>query len=802
MKEMRRVGIALFLVSLGAMAVELSMIRVFDFILTRNLSFLIISAALFSLGLAGVYLSLYPPRGKDLQVLARMAASFAFSVLLLRPGLNALPFDPQGLHGRPVVELVLLLGIYLLLCLPFFLCGLFFAYTFSVYSRNVGALYAMDLAGAAVGAAVILPAFPVIGPGGILAASAVCALCASALLTSSQKGRVVFVLLAAAAMVISFGVSPGGTDFLQRYGKGEQLSGGVKEAQTRGTIEYSVWDPVSRIDVLPGKNRKEVAYDGGAQATTLFKFDGDFEHLRTAWKQSVYRYFWNRGVLAAHYFKSGSGSRVLVIGAGGGQEVKAALMYGAKSVDAVEMVGAVIDLASRRYADYIGNIFSYPGVHYIKEEGRTFLKSRINKYDIIQIYSNHTTSSLAEGAGAMDVSYLLTAEAFRDYFGHLKADGILQINYPLYPRLVTTAALAWAQSGRKDFRTHVLVYQRDPRISADLKPTFLVKMTPWTPEEVRKMDRFFVDDFGEKVPWVKAEDPLDAEKSFLPAGFYVAPLSQEIETQAPYRVSPAIDDRPFFKFARKSLGVLEANPGRFTDGSVAGFLNDGRYFGIPADVFHLVVLGLLSFLVALPAALTPLLVSVHGRRLRKWEWSTIAYFSLLGAGFIVIELVLIQKCLKIIGYPLDDYSAVMVTLLFSAGCGSYMSSRTGVGSMLKFVFPAILVSGIWFLAVFPFVSEAVMRWGMAGRIAATMTMIMPLGFFLGMPFPMGIRALESQGREAVAWAWGLNGLATVAGGVFSAVLSLSFGFNLTIAFALILYLLAAFMLRTMESAAC
>jgi hypothetical protein len=803
MNEGRRVGIAIFLISLGAMAVELSMIRVFDFILTRNLSFLIISAALFSLGLAGIYLSLYfrPDRGRELQFLARLAAFFAFSVLLLQPGLNALPFDPLKLHSRPVVELALLLGIYLLLCLPFFLCGLFFAFIFSVYSEKVGSLYAMDLAGAASGAAVILPSFAIIGPGGVLAASAACAFCASAVLSNSRRGRVVFLVLTAVAVVISFWVPPGGNDFLQRYGKGEQLSGGVKEAQKLGTIEYSVWDPVSRIDVLPGINQKQVAYDGGAQATTLFKFDGDFEQLRNMLTKSVYRYFWNRGVLAAHYFKSGSGSRVLVIGAGGGQEVKAALLYGASSVDAVEMVGSVVDLASRRYGDYIGGIFSRPDVHFIKGEGRTFLQSGNKKYDIIQIYSNHTTSSLAAGSGAMDVSYLLTAEAFRAYFKHLRPGGVLQINFPLYPRLVTTAALAWAESGRIDFKSHVLVYQRDPRIEADLKPTFLVKMTPWTPKDVRRMDDFFSADFGERVGWVKAEDPLNQGKSFLPNGFYVSPLSLRLEELAPYRISPATDDRPFFKFVRKSFGVLAPDPAKFADGAVAGFLNARRFLGLPADVFHLVILGLLSIGVAFPAALAPLLASGRVRTVWTGKWSTIAYFSLLGAAFIVIELVLIQKCMKVIGYPLDDYSAVMIALLFSAGCGSYTSSRIAVGSTWKFVFPAILVSGLCFLAVFPVVSEVAMRWSITARIAASMAMIMPFGFFLGMPFPLGIRALSCHGTEAVAWAWGMNGLSTVVGGLVSAVFSMLFGFEITIVFALGLYVLAAFMLRNLESVA-
>jgi sugar phosphate permease len=85
-----------------------------------------------------------------------------------------------------------------------------------------------------------------------------------------------------------------------------------------------------------------------------------------------------------------------------------------------------------------------------------------------------------------------------------------------------------------------------------------------------------------------------------------------------------------------------------------------------------------------------------------------------------------------------------------------------------------------------------------GRALVAALMIFPLGFFLGMPFPLGILAIENQPRGAIAWAWGMNGLFTVIGGLASVLLGLEIGFNLTIVVALMLYACALAVYRRMR----
>jgi spermidine synthase len=110
------------------------------------------------------------------------------------------------------------------------------------------------------------------------------------------------------------------------------------------------------------------------------------------------------------------------------------------------MVRTVVGLVRGPYADYGGRIFLDPRVQVYGAEGRSFLRASRKSYDIIQIHSNHTSSSVAAGTGAMAPNYLQTADAYREYFTHLGPDGILHINHFGFVRMLHRQ-LAWRQMG-------------------------------------------------------------------------------------------------------------------------------------------------------------------------------------------------------------------------------------------------------------------------------------------------------------------------------------------------------------------
>jgi len=77
------------------------------------------------------------------------------------------------------------------------------------------------------------------------------------------------------------------------------------------------------------------------------------------------------------------------------------------------------------------------------------------------------------------------------------------------------------------------------------------------------------------------------------------------------------------------------------------------------------------------------------------------------------------------------------------------------------------------------------------KIALSIGLIAPLAFFMGMPFPLGIGLMRSDSPELIAWAWGVNGYASVVGAILATCLAIALGFNAVIFLAVGVYLIGA-----------
>jgi hypothetical protein len=814
---MRRICLGVFLITMATLAIELLLTRVFDVVLNYNMSYFIVTSAVFAIGLAGIYVSLRPlDASRNIRpLLTGLSVACAIAVLLLNPVINALPFDPEQIFHAPLEQTAYFVGIYLALITPFFISGYILIAVFSSYTSKIQMLYFWDLTGAGIGCALIIPFIPMIGPGGLIVCSAGVMLLAAALFSNSAKFSAACVAVGVGVMAVPFLRMPHYIDF-ENY----QEHRGILADKAAGRLEITRWDPISKIEVLDkvwtpddvaktggwwtGGDRKHIAYDGGMQSSFYYKFDGDLAKLRKAIEQDrmvAREQFWQISVLAADYLKRDTGHTVLVIGSAGGQETKAALMYGASHVDAVELVAAVVDLGKTRYAQYSGNIFNRPQVHSVAGEGRSFLRASHDRYDVIQIYSNHNSSSIASGNGALGPYYLQTAEGYRQYFEHLTDDGILQVNHHVFPRMITTAALAWKQMGRTDFRKHVLVFETP---AEDNLPTLLIRMTPWTQEQIAELQALLSPPgLAPHYAYTLVENPLDPEHSFLSNDFYSGDFPDSVARRVPINVTPRTDDNPYFGVLRKHIGMLSPDPKNFLDAATMAILNKAiRKKYIPMDLIHLVAITIVSLFFMCLFIIVPLRFSAVGRQEQSKAAPVLAYFACLGCGFIMIELVLIQKFMQLIGSPLYTYSTVIFVMLMASGLGSLMSERVAPAGTTRWRLPfaAIIVTVIVFTLLQAWAFDAALALPLLGRELAAAAMIFPIGFFLGMPFPLGILAISRRPPGAVAWAWGMNGAFTVIGGVVSVFLSVAFGFTVSLFVATGIYLLAAFAYRSLSPA--
>ncbi len=469
-------------ISFAVLTMELSMIRVMEVILAPNTGYMALTSAMFALGLGGIYLYLFPfNTGKISTILGRLSLAFGVSAPLVILVFNILPFGFDINQQNLLVQIVCWFGMYVALIAPFFAAGMALALIFQTYAQSIHRLYFYDLIAAGFACLILIPLLPAYGPGGMIfiasGASIVAFLC---FYRPKRSVAAIFSIVAAAMVGIPLTVD----GYIEFGGHANKRNNDqyIKE----GKRLFVKWDPVSKIDVLQVKPTALLfSIDGGTQGSWLARFDGIFAQFDRTREANPDTYFFGRNSIV-HYFMDTQGiePEVLVIGSSAGSDVKAAIAFGASHVTAVELVGTIISAERNEFKDFGGAVYSHPRVTAIAGEGRSFLRSTAKGYDVIQMFSNHSTSSITQGATASGVAYLQTKEAYREYFDHLTENGVLQINHHMYPRMMTTAAQAWNSSGRSDFWKHAVVIE--PTVP-DTLPTLLIKMQPWTAPEVESV---------------------------------------------------------------------------------------------------------------------------------------------------------------------------------------------------------------------------------------------------------------------------------------------------------------------------
>jgi hypothetical protein len=162
------------------------------------------------------------------------------------------------------------------------------------------------------------------------------------------------------------------------------------------------------------------------------------------------------------------------------------------------------------------------------------------------------------------------------------------------------------------------------------------------------------------------------------------------------------------------------------------------------------------------------------------------YFLCLGAGYIMIQVALIQKFVLLLGHPAYALTVIVFSMLVASGAGSYWSRRIvsrgdlrdDARLMRTLAAIAILVAALAFGAS-PLVTAAA-TWPMGLKMAVTALAIAPAAFLMGVPFPSGLRRLEAIHSPSVRWAWSLNAAASVLGSAGAIILAIYAGLRVTL----------------------
>lgn len=749
----------IFAVTFTTMLAEVLLNRVFSVVYFGQFAFLIISLALFGYGLSGVFVALrrLSARPDQERLLSRYLLLFAVSFPVAYKA--ALVFTIDFLHlFAPFHNFLFLVLNFLVLLLPFFFGGVVLALIFSAHSASIGRLYFIDLAGASLGSLAIIPLIPAIGPNRILILLFLLLALAWFLVAGGRRavrGAVFAVMIAAMAAAYRFPdavfpIVPKLVESKRQYNAQHE----------RNAIEYSQWSTISKIDVAPWRRARKVIWiNGGTMQSFLIKFDGDLARLK--------KIEWIPASLPFQIAHKGS---AVIIGSAGGHEVLCALSHGFRDIVAIEMDPVICGLLRREYAEYTGRIFQLPQVKLMADEGRSALKRMDRQFDVIQMVNSHNADSLLSGAMSISETYIYTVESFKDYWAHLRPNGLIYIVHWNGERLFATALRALQEMGveRPEEKFFVLQFPQGFNYFFLKKGTFSAEETTVLSDYARRAENIAY------APGLKRDN--------LYSGM-LGDLEGTVRRSA-VNIAPVYDDSPYFNQPNR-IGQF-----RFRDVKIQGM---GRQVVRSAIVYsnsiYLSIL-VLSLLFSLLFIYLPL----RGRRVAAGLGPLILYFFFIGLAYIMVEIIFIKIFQFFLGSPAISISIIIFSLLVSTGLGSLLSERAfrPFGRRMIPAFAAFLALLLALYGAFLFRGlGGLIQLGFPWRILISVALISLAGFFMGAFFPEGIRRLGAADKAMIGWAWGANSFATVVGSIMAVIVSINWNFTAVLLLAALSYLAAA-----------
>jgi hypothetical protein len=810
MSASRGTYLGLFLLAGSVLMAEIALTRVMSVMLWGNYAFMVISTAMLGFGAAGTYLSIRQQAFSEQEsraFIGRNCLLFAVTLIVCVMIATRLGYDPVGDLSSWSNTLRLPL-IYALLAVPFYFAGLAIVSILSRFSGQINSIYFADLVGAGTGALAVTLFLNYLGAPATLLVSSTLALLSRILLleddrTPRDHAAVAFFALAILGVTVAdpwrITVPP---------------SKGLHHMEP--LVVDTQWSLLARIDVLESAERSlsfgsGVArdfYDRKVEYRSIYMDGSNPSRMLKAGQDP---WFIPKLLSATPYYLRIDSPKVLTIGAGGGIDTMVALHYGASSVTAVEINPATVDLVKTRYSDYLGGLFEQPNVQLIAKEGRHLLTLDQNRYDVIRLTGVDTKAAAAIGANALDHAYLYTTDAIHDLWDHLSDDGVLSMNRGVgfqRARLLTVMLAALDELGVEEPQKHFLAANNGRWTD------ILLRRRPYSREEV--------DHYLEAAAEAKFEveyDPFSAPRDNL-ANVIISMNKEEraaFVDAVPVNLRPVGDDSPFFfetstlaNYLRRALdfeppevaSLPVGNPAIQRELDKINKITRSKYVPLKSGYGPLLVALAQAAILSAIFILLPLSKLRLEVRKNVSPITFIGYFSMLGMAFVLAELMFIQKNMIFLGGPTYSLSISLFSILVFSGLGSFAtrmididSPRLPVGIVLTVV--VLLIGYNYYLRdVLPLLLDL----GFGQRIALAIISLAPASFFMGMPFPVGIKILDQQAPNLIPWAWASNACITVIGSVLSVVLAMNWGFFAVLNVAAACYLVAALLMLRITGA--
>ena len=764
MNNAKSLNLSILVVSAVVICFEIISTRISSVIFVQNYAFMILSLAILGLGSGGIY-SYYKIKPEE----GSTKSPKIFSKFIILSGISLILFI--------TIEVILSVTnpyiYFFFLFVPFFFAGIVFAEFFSNYANAGFRIYASDLIGAALGSVVSIYVFNLFNAvNAVLFLAFVLFISSINYLNVNKKKQVMLylVLIGLAIILTIFGKREllGKVPIGNFYEKDIYYT--YNDPNIRPNIIDSRWSINGRSDLVEYNNRNFVndLFIDGSAGSQMYKFDGN-----TARHDTLLNYLLlhHSTTIPFLFLNKEEKKNMLVIGPGGGKEILTGILGGFQNITGVEVNPDFVDIV-KKYSDFNGGIYTkFPNVKIKVAEGRHFIKSTSQHYNII-VLALPSTEQLQNIDGlASNENFLLTMEAIKDYLKTLAPDG--QLIFTVHNRwelvrLIITTLYAFKENGidNSSAMNHFII------LGSEYAPTIVIKKKAYTVNEIKaieKVEKSLPPDLP-KVTYLPYQNNSvnNGIENVLLNELKVGRYSlEEIITKNSSDISPVYDDSPYFYKISK---------------------------GVPDDFENLLIAALIA---AILSVLIPYMKIKSKLKKNKRKKENVLFplfiFISIGIGFMILEISLFQKFILYLGSPTIALSILLGSLLVGMGIGSYFGGKIyphDVIKRLKRISALIVIAGILLFIIYPLILNELLAFSLALRAVVCFVLLLPFGFLLGIPFPTGIQILKQNNLvKYIPWMYGVNGIFTVLGSVSAVILSMTFGFTISFFTGLSMYLI-------------
>jgi spermidine synthase len=657
-----------------------------------------------------------------------------------------------------------------------------------------GLVYGVDLIGASLGCFAVIALLNLLdGPTAVILAGVVAACSAAAFAASGDVLRnprpwwkrpvplaILLLICAVLNAALPIGLRPilvkGNFEIsgLRRYEKWNSYSRIVAGRPLNG-VQF-LWGPSPKLP--PTINPTQVLLNiDGAAATGMLHFDGTRDSI------SFLRY----DLVTLAYRLPGI-KKSAVVGVGGGRDILSAYLFGVPDITGVELNPIFINLLTKDpFYSRFSNFNAVPNVKLHVDDARSWFAATHEKFDLVQMSMIDTWAATGAGAFSLSENGLYTLEGWRAFLNALNPNGIFTVSRWYSPgdvnetgRMIGLATAALHDEGVVDARPYLFV------ASGANIATLVLSKSPFTPEQLALLHGT-VNDLGFTTLLAPDQPPPSPLLQSITESSDIAGLNQAVQG-AYLDLTVSTDNRPFF-FNQLRFSRLPQLAKSFLTRS---FTSKGVLFGNILASAALALILLLSLIAVVLTVLVPLRHAARESAPRLVLFGSL-YFGLIGMGFMLAEIALLQRFSVFLGHPIYSLSVCLFSLILASGLGSLASDKLRLNTRTRFLsWGTILLLYLILLEQFlPAVFHATTGRERIVRIFISLGALLPLGFLFGFAFPTGLRMVEAVDTRPTPWFWGINGATGVLASVLAIMVSMAFGINATLLLAAAAYLLLA-----------